>query len=150
MSDVLENLIKAAGTKNSDNVRTDNLAMDHDKFFKNAKEAKEFKYSKFDSGGLPESARLIESSDKKEETMKKENEENEDELDPKGQKRARFLPNSSVTLMYGPPGSGKSYLLRKMYQEPPLDDSGNQAIQGVVVFTSTPTDWADIHKGCIS
>ena len=51
--------------------------------------------------------------------------------------------------MYGPPVRGKSYLLRKMYQEPPLDDSGNQAIQGVVVFTSTPADWADIHKGCI-
>ena len=40
MSNVLENLIKAAGTKNSTNVRTDNLTVDPERFFKDVKNAK--------------------------------------------------------------------------------------------------------------
>ena len=68
MSDVLENLIKAAGTKNSTNVRTDNLTMDPERFFKDAKNAKATKSAMcpkdpdYDGGGLSESARPIEVS----------------------------------------------------------------------------------------
>ena len=36
-----------------------------------------------------------------------------------------------------------------MYEEPPLDEAGNQAVNGVVVFTSTPADWAEIKKCCV-
>ena len=63
MTNVLENLIKAAGTNNSTNARTDNLAMDPERFFKDVKNAKFTKSAMchkdpdYDGGGLPESAR---------------------------------------------------------------------------------------------
>ena len=160
MSNVLENLIKAAGTKNSINARTDNLAMDPERFFKDVKNAKATKSTMchkdpdYDGGGLPEFARPIEVLDntevapKNQEGVDSKGQEKGQEIDRNGQ-QARFLPNSSVTLIYGPPGRGKSYLLRKMYEEPPLDEAGNQAVNGVVVFTSTPADWAEIKKCCV-
>lgn len=33
---------------------------------------------------------------------------------------ARFTVDSTVTLIYGPPGRGKSYLLKQMYRNPPF------------------------------
>ncbi|KAL5502495.1 hypothetical protein EMCRGX_G009282 [Ephydatia muelleri] len=124
MSNVLENLIKAAGTKNSINARTDNLAMDPERFFKDVKNAKATKSTMchkdpdYDGGGLPEFARPIEGPSAQDAAQQK--------IDPKGQEKgqekgheeghnaaqqkidrngqARFLPNSSVTLIYGPPG----------------------------------------------
>ena len=166
MSNVLENLIKAAGTKNSTNARTDNLAMDPERFFKDVKNAKATKSTMchkdpdYDGGGLPEFARPIEGpSDAAKQKIDPKGQQQEiaaqQKIDPEGQEidrngqQARFLPNSSVTLIYGPPGRGKSYLLRKMYEEPPLDEAGNQAVNGVVVFTSTPADWAEIKKCCV-
>ena len=65
------------------------------------------------------------------------------------QKCARFLPTPSITLIYGPPGRGKSYLLRKMYENPPLNEYGQCAVDSVVVFTATPKDWLDIQKICV-
>ena len=64
-------------------------------------------------------------------------------------KCARFLPTPSITLIYGPPGRGKSYLLRKMYENPPLNEYGQCAVDSVVVFTATPKDWIDIQKICV-
>ena len=69
--------------------------------------------------------------------------------EPVEQKCARFLPTPSITLIYGPPGRGKSYLLRKMYENPPLNEYGQCAVDSVVVFTDTPKDWADIEKICV-
>eukprot|EP00731_Ephydatia_muelleri_P019534 Em0012g359a len=150
MSNVLENLIKAAGTKNSTNARTDNLTVDPERFFKDVKNAKATKSTMchkdpdYDGGGLPEFARPIEDpSDAAQQKIaaqqgidpKGQEKGQQQKIDPKGQQQeidrngqARFLPNSSVTLIYGPPGRGKSYLLRKMYEEPPLDEAGNQAV----------------------
>ena len=163
MSNVLENLIKAAGTKNSTNARTDNLTVDPERFFKDVKNAKGTKSAMchkdpdYDGGGLPEFARPIEGpSDRGKVDQNDQENAAQQKIDPKGHEKGhengqqtRFLPNSSVTLIYGPPGWGKSYLLRKMYEEPPLDEAGNQAVNGVAVFTSTPADWAEIKKCCV-
>ena len=65
------------------------------------------------------------------------------------EQNARFTPESSVTLIYGPPGRGKSYLLRQMYEDPPVDELGNSLVNGVVVFTSVPKDWEGIEKICV-
>ena len=76
---------------------------------------------------------------------------------------ARFTVDSTVTLIYGPPGRGKSYLLKQMYQHPPA--SGRQglgpsartgkgkkahlakisAIDSVVIFTPSSHDWEDVE-----
>ena len=62
---------------------------------------------------------------------------------------ARFTVDSTVTLIYGPPGRGKSYLLKQMYQHPPMlgphgppagkgkkkGHAKTSAIDSVVIFT---------------
>ena len=83
---------------------------------------------------------------------------------------ARFTVDSTVTLIYGPPGRGKSYLLKQMYQHPPMlgphgpvlagraSRQGNatkkgkkkghaktSAIDSVVIFTPSAHDWEDVE-----
>ena len=72
----------------------------------------------------------------------------EEEAVDRHDQSARFTPDSTVTLIYGPPGRGKSYLLRQMYMNPPIKD-GKKAVDAVVVFTATIRDWADIPKCCV-
>ena len=73
----------------------------------------------------------------------------------KGYIPARFTIDSSVTLIYGPPGRGKSYLLKQMYLNPPCTTVRasatsrkkitKQAIDSIVIFTPSAHDWKDIE-----
>ena len=65
---------------------------------------------------------------------------------------ARFTVDSTVTLIYGPPGRGKSYLLKQMYQHPPMQSITLKkkikqvpAIDSVVIFTPSNHDWEDVE-----
>ena len=79
---------------------------------------------------------------------------------------ARFTVDSTVTLIYGPPGRGKSYLLKQMYQHPPMlgphgpmlgphgpsartgkkkGHAKTSAIDSVVIFTPSAHDWEDVE-----
>lgn len=48
-----------------------------------------------------------------------ENEETTITIDIQPGPPARFTPESSITLIFGPPKRGKSHLLKQMYKEPP-------------------------------
>ena len=64
----------------------------------------------------------------------------------------RFQIKPTAMMIFGPPGRGKSYLLKKMFMNPPLDpDNKNPktgeaqpAIQMIVIFTPTFKDWEDV------
>ena len=62
--------------------------------------------------------------------------------------QARFTIDSTITLIYGPPKRGKSYLLKQMFNNPPTVE-GKPAIQSVVVFTPSRDDWADVPGACL-
>ena len=62
-------------------------------------------------------------------------------------------------MIFGPPGRGKSYLLKKMFMNPPTDPNNvnpktgveQPAIQMIVIFTPTFKDWEDVPdaKKCL-
>ena len=64
----------------------------------------------------------------------------------------RFQIKPTAMMIFGPPGRGKSYLLKKMFMNPPLnpDDinpktgEAQPAIQMIVIFTPTFKDWEDV------
>ena len=74
----------------------------------------------------------------------------------------RFQIKPTAMMIFGPPGRGKSYLLKKMFMNPPLnpDDinpkTGREcssiqkkpqpAIQMIVIFTPTFKDWEDVPE----
>ena len=64
----------------------------------------------------------------------------------------RFPPEPTAMLIFGPPKRGKSYLLKQMFMNPPIDpETGKSAIQIMVIFTPTFKDWADVPnaKKCV-
>ena len=63
--------------------------------------------------------------------------------------QARFTTDSTITLIYGPPKRGKSYLLKQMYNNPPMLAKNRSAIQSVVVFTPSRDDWAGVKGVCL-
>ena len=66
----------------------------------------------------------------------------------------RFQIKPTAMMIFGPPGRGKSYLLKKMFMNPPLnpDDINPKtrepqpAIQMIVIFTPTFKDWEDVPE----
>ena len=66
----------------------------------------------------------------------------------------RFQIKPTAMMIFGPPGRGKSYLLKKMFLNPPLnpDDINPKtgepqpAIQMIVIFTPTFKDWEDVPE----
>ena len=64
----------------------------------------------------------------------------------------RFPSEPTAMLIFGPPKRGKSYLLKQMFMNPPIDpETGKSAIQIMVIFTPTFKDWADVPnaKKCV-
>ena len=64
----------------------------------------------------------------------------------------RFPPEPTAMLIFGPPKRGKSYLLKQMFMNPPIDpETRKSAIQIMVIFTPTFKDWADVpnSKKCV-
>ena len=64
----------------------------------------------------------------------------------------RFPPEPTAMLIFGPPKRGKSYLLKQMFMNPPIDpETGKSAIQIMVILTPTFKDWADVPnaKKCV-
>ena len=57
--------------------------------------------------------------------------------------QCRFTVHSTVTLIYGSPGKGKSYLLNRMYEDPPRRGPSAGLIKTVLIFTPTPDDWPE-------
>ena len=66
----------------------------------------------------------------------------------------RFQIKPTAMMIFGPPGRGKSYLLKKMFLNPPTDPNNvdsktgieQPAIQMIVIFTPTFKDWEDVPE----
>ena len=72
--------------------------------------------------------------------------------DPSATTQLRLPPEPTAMLIFGPPKRGKSYLLKQMFMNPPIDpETGKSAIQIMVIFTPTFKDWADVPnaKKCV-